>query len=119
MSFDERLKREPRALTQEVRKLSSLCNLEVEMLKILKFATVAALLAAPIAVHAQGVPGGMRRGAAEGNAAAGPVGGIVGGAVGGAVGGVNGALGINPRYHRHRHEYRSAYRYHRHHRYYY
>ena len=92
------------------------------MLKILKFAAVAALLAAPIAVHAQGVPGGMRRGAAEGNAAAGPVGGIVGGAVGGAVGGVNGVLGINPgpRYHRHwRHEYRSAYRYHRHHRYYY
>jgi len=85
------------------------------MLKILKFATVAALLAAPIAVHAQGVIGGMQRGAAEGNAAAGPVGGVVGGAVGG----VNGALGINPRYHRHwAYEHRSAYRHHRHHRYY-
>lgn len=45
---------------------------------------------------AQGVPGGMRRGAAEGNRVAGPIGGIVGGAVGGAVGGVNGVLGIDP-----------------------
>jgi hypothetical protein len=94
----------------------SLCNLEVKMLKILKFATVAALLAAPIAVHAQGVVGGMRRGAAEGNAAAGPLGAVAGSAVGGPVGGVNGALGIGPRYHRHW-THRSAYRYHRHHRY--
>jgi hypothetical protein len=31
---------------------------------------------------------------------------------------VNGALGINPRYHRHW-THRSAYRHHRHHRYYY
>jgi hypothetical protein len=46
---------------------------------------VAALLATPVAVHAQGIFGGMERGAAEGSAAAGPVGGIVGGAVGGAV----------------------------------
>jgi hypothetical protein len=90
------------------------------MLKILKFATVAALLAAPIAVHAQGVIGGMQRGAAQGNAAAGPLGAVAGSAVGGAVGGVNGALGINPRYHRHwAYEHRSAYRHHRHHRYYY
>ena len=92
------------------------------MLKILKFATVVALLAAPIAVHAQGVIGGMQRGAAEGNAAAGPLGAIAGTAVGGAVGGVNGVLGINPgpRYHRHwTYEHRSAYRHHRHHRYYY
>jgi hypothetical protein len=89
------------------------------MLKILKFATVAALLAAPIAVHAQGVIGGMQRGAAEGNAAAGPLGAIAGSAVGGAVGGVNGALGVNPRYHRHWYGHRSAYRHHRHHRYYY
>ena len=59
-------------------------------------AVVAALLAAPVAVHAQGVIGGMQRGAAQGNYVAGPVGGVVGGAVGGAVGGVNGALGINP-----------------------
>jgi hypothetical protein len=90
------------------------------MLKILKFAAVAVLLAAPIAVRAQGIIGGMQRGGAEGNAAAGPVGGLVGGAVGGAVGGVNGVLGIGPRYHRHwNYEHRSAYRYHRHHRYYY
>ena len=89
------------------------------MLKILKFATVAALLAAPIAVHAQGVIGGMQRGAAEGNAAAGPLGAIAGSAMGGAVGGVNGALGV-PRYHRHwTYEHRSAYRHHRHHRYHY
>ncbi|KQP92710.1 hypothetical protein ASF60_16455 [Methylobacterium sp. Leaf113] len=46
--------------------------------------------------EAQGLPGGMRRGAAEGDRVAGPVGGIVGGAVGGAVGTVNGALGIDP-----------------------
>jgi hypothetical protein len=89
------------------------------MLKILKFAAVAALLAAPIAVHAQGVIGGMQRGAAQGNAAAGPLGAVAGSAVGGAVGGVNGALGVNPRYHRHWYEHRSAYRHHRHHRHYY
>jgi hypothetical protein len=89
--------------------------LEIKMLKILKFATVAALLAAPIAVYAQGVIGGMQRGAAEGNAAAGPLGAVAGSAVGGAVGGVNGALGVNPRHHRHwAHEHRSGYRHHRH-----
>ena len=59
-------------------------------------AMVVALLVAPVVVHAQGIIGGMQRGAAEGNYAAGPVGGVVGGAVGGAVGGVNGALGVNP-----------------------
>ena len=48
------------------------------------------------AAEAQGLPGGIRRGAAEGDRVAGPVGGIVGGAVGGAVGTVNGALGIDP-----------------------
>lgn len=63
--------------------------------------------------RAQGLPGGVRRGAAEGDRVAGPVGGIVGGAVGGAVGTVNGVLGIDPgrrayrtrlksRHHRHR-----------------
>ncbi len=46
--------------------------------------------------QAQGVPGGMRRGAAEGDRVGGPVGAVVGGAVGGAVGGVNGVLGIDP-----------------------
>jgi hypothetical protein len=94
--------------------------MEANMLKLLKFAAVAALLAAPIAVHAQGVIGGMQRGAAEGNAVAGPLGAVAGGAVGGAVGGVNGAIGIGPRYHRHwGYEHRSAYRHHRHHRYHY
>ena len=86
------------------------------MLKILKLAAVAALLAVPVAVHAQGIIGGMRRGAAEGNAVAGPLGAIAGTAVGGAIGGVNGALGINPRYHRHwKHSHRSVYRHHHHH----
>ena len=59
------------------------------MRKEFGIAVVVALLAAPVAVHAQGVIGGMQRGAAEGSYAAGPVGGVVGGAVGGAVGGVN------------------------------
>ena len=81
---------------------------------------VVALLAAPVAVHAQGIIGGMQRGAAEGNYVAGPVGGVVGRrAVGGAVGGVNGALGtIGPRYksrsayyHRHYHHHRRYHRY--------
>jgi hypothetical protein len=34
------------------------------MLKVLKVVGVAALLAAPVAVHAQGIFGGMERGAA-------------------------------------------------------
>ena len=75
----------------------------------------------PIAgeAQAQGVPGGMRRGAAEGDRVAGPIGGIVGGAVGGAVGGVNGVLGIDPG----RRAYRTSLRgrhhhYHRRHRHY-
>ena len=70
---------------------------------------MAALLAVPHVAHAQGVFGGMDEGARRGNRAAGPVGAVVGAGVGGAVGGVNGVLGINPRYHRHRH-----YRRHRH-----
>ena len=41
---------------------------------------IVAALRRSIAVHAQGIFGGMERGAAEGSAAAGPVGGIVGGA---------------------------------------
>jgi hypothetical protein len=64
--------------------------------KKLGIAVVTALLASPFAAQAQGIFGGMERGAAEGNRAAGPVGGIVGGAVGGAAGGVNGVLGIHP-----------------------
>ena len=50
------------------------------MRKKFGMAIVAALLAVPVAVHAQGIFGGMERGAAESSAAAGPVGGIVGGA---------------------------------------
>jgi hypothetical protein len=61
-----------------------------------------ALLAMPHLAHAQGVVGGMERGAAQGSydggRVAGPVGSAVGGAVGagvgGAVGAVDGILGI-------------------------
>ena len=89
------------------------------------FAVAAALalsaFAMPVSADAQGLPGGMRRGAAEGDRVGGPIGGIVGGAVGGAVGTVNGALGIDPgrRGYRsgmrtRRHYHHRAYR-HRHH----
>jgi hypothetical protein len=47
--------------------------------------------------NAQGVPGGIERGAATGDRAAGPVGAVVGGAVGGVVGGVGGLLGVEQR----------------------
>jgi hypothetical protein len=65
-------------------------------------AVALALLATPQFAHAQGVVGGMERGAAQGSydgsRVAGPVGGAVGGAVGagvgGAVGAVDGILGI-------------------------
>ena len=67
----------------------------------MKHLTIAALLALSTltlssAADAQGVPGGMRRGAAEGDRVGGPIGAVIGGAVGGAVGGVNGVLGIDP-----------------------
>jgi hypothetical protein len=78
------------------------------MRKKFGIAVVVALLAAPVVVHAQGIIGGMHRGAADGNYSAGPV--------GGAVGGVNGALGINPGP---RYESRSAYYHRRYHRHYY
>ncbi len=85
-------------------------------------AAALAILALPMAAHAQGVFRGMEGGATEGvhrgNRAAGPVGGVVGGAVGagvgGVVGGVNGVLGID-----NRRSYRSRYyrsRHYRHHR---
>ncbi|MEH6951200.1 hypothetical protein V4R08_07605 [Nitrobacter sp. NHB1] len=68
-------------------------------------AAALAFISIPHPVHAQGVFGGMERGAnqgaREGNRAAGPVGGAIGGAlgagVGGAVGGVKGVLGIPDR----------------------
>jgi len=47
--------------------------------------------------QAQGVPGGIDRGAAAGDRAAGPVGAVVGGVVGGVAGGVAGLLGIDQR----------------------
>ena len=58
---------------------------------------VLALLAAPVAAQAQGVPGGASHGFYEGNRIAGPVGAVVGTAVGGVIGGVEGVLGIAPR----------------------
>jgi hypothetical protein len=57
---------------------------------------ILSVVAAP-AVLAQGVPGGMERGAHEGERAAGPVGAAVGAAVGGVVGGVAGVLGVDQR----------------------
>ena len=56
-----------------------------------------ALAAAPMAAHAQGVPGGAAHGFHEGNRIAGPVGAVVGTAVGGVIGGVEGVLGVNQR----------------------
>ncbi|WP_439922607.1 hypothetical protein [Nitrobacter sp. JJSN] len=81
-------------------------------------ATALALFSIPHLVHAQGVIGGMERGAnegsREGNRAAGPVGGAVGGAigagVGGAVGGVKGVLGIPDRGPRRGHRCRGYWR---------
>src|SRR5882757_2506259 len=54
-------------------------------------------LAMPLAVQAQGVPGGAAHGFNEGNRIAGPVGAVVGTAVGGVIGGVEGVLGVNQR----------------------
>jgi hypothetical protein len=56
-----------------------------------------ALVAAPMAAQAQGVPGGAAHGFHEGNRIAGPVGAVVGTAVGGVIGGVEGVLGVNQR----------------------
>src|ERR1700722_19709315 len=53
-----------------------------------------ALLAVPHFAHAQGVVGGMERGAAQGSYDGSRVAGPVGGGVGGAVGAVDGILGI-------------------------
>lgn len=61
------------------------------------FVTVAALIATSQVVMAQGVPGGMERGARDGERAAGPVGAAVGAAVGGVVGGVASVLGVDDR----------------------
>ena len=69
--------------------------------RLIAIATVAAAVALPAMVQAQGVPGGIERGSREGERAAGPVGAVVGGVIGGVVGGVNGVLGVDerPRFH--------------------
>lgn len=69
--------------------------------RLLSTAAIVATLAVPAIAQAQGVPGGMERGARDGERAAGPVGAIVGGTVGGVVGGVAGVLGVDqrPRFH--------------------
>jgi hypothetical protein len=70
--------------------------------RFIGIAALVATVALPVAVQAQGVPGGIDRGSREGERAAGPVGAIVGGVIGGVVGGVNGVLGVDdrPRFHR-------------------
>src|SRR5687768_1019740 len=60
-------------------------------------AALVAILAIPSLALAQGVPGGIERGARDGERAAGPVGAIVGGVVGGVVGGMAGVLGVEQR----------------------
>ena len=56
--------------------------------RFIGIAVVAASVALPVDVQAQGVPGGVERGSREGERAAGPV---------GVVGGVNGVLGVDDR----------------------
>jgi hypothetical protein len=73
-------------------------QMEIIMIRrVLGTAAIAAMLVIPAVAQAQGVPGGIERGAAEGERAAGPIGAIVGGTVGGVVGGVAGVLGVDDR----------------------
>lgn len=65
--------------------------------RLLGTAAIVATMALPVIAQAQGVPGGIDRGAREGERAAGPVGAIVGGTIGGVVGGVAGILGVDDR----------------------
>jgi hypothetical protein len=77
-----------------------MCNRKMEIImirRLLGTAAVVAVMALPAVAQAQGVPGGIERGAAEGERAAGPVGAIVGGTIGGVVGGVAGVLGVDDR----------------------
>lgn len=69
--------------------------------RLLGATAIIATLAIPALAQAQGVPGGIERGARDGDRAAGPVGAIVGGTIGGVVGGVAGVLGVDqrPRFH--------------------
>ena len=57
-----------------------------------------AVLAVPLAAHAQGIPDGIQHGASVGSQTAGPVGAVVGGTVGGVIGGVEGLFGWGPTY---------------------
>ena len=63
----------------------------------LSLAICAALLVAPMTVHAQGTVRGTEEGVDAGARAAGPVGAIVGGALGAATGTVGGILGVDDR----------------------
>ena len=63
---------------------------------ILAAATVAAMLALPMAAQAQSIPEGIAHGGTVGMNTAGPIGAVVGGAVGGVVGGFEGLFGIRP-----------------------
>jgi len=69
--------------------------------KLLVPTMLLALLAVPMAAHAQGTVRGMDRGAAEGNREAGPVGAVVGGTIGAVTGTIGGILGVEdrPRFH--------------------
>jgi hypothetical protein len=72
--------------------------MEIIMIRrILGATAIIATLAIPVLAQAQGVPGGIDRGARDGERAAGPVGAIVGGTIGGVVGGVAGVLGVDQR----------------------
>ena len=66
--------------------------------KMLFAGIIAAAVSAPLAVQAQGIPGGVAHGASEGWRIAGPVGAVVGAPVGGVIGGVEGLLGVGPAY---------------------
>ena len=66
--------------------------------RVLISAAIIAIVAVPVAAHAQGVPGGVAHGAYEGNRRAGPVGAVVGAAVGGVIGGIEGVLGVDRQY---------------------
>jgi hypothetical protein len=70
---------------------------DIMIRRILGTVAIVATLAIPALAQAQGVPGGIDRGAREGERAAGPVGAIVGGTIGGVVGGVAGVLGVDQR----------------------
>jgi hypothetical protein len=78
--------------------LRTIIYLESIMIRRLLGATaIVAIMAVPVVAQAQGVPGGIERGARDGERAAGPVGAIVGGTIGGVVGGVAGVLGVDQR----------------------